>query len=154
MKHAILVLIVLFLCLGCSRTIVAAPVIDSFESCVAAGYPALRTYPGQCRTPEGNVFIQKVPAESLEQLRTALPPIITFEDCLNSGYPVIESSPRRCIAGNRTFVEPKIIVDPKAQPTKLCVDQCGNGTCEEMVCMGEGCPCAETAQTCPADCKA
>ncbi len=35
----------------------------------------------------------------------------------------------------------------------ICVDMCGNGICEEMVCMGEGCPCAETPDSCPADCK-
>jgi cbb3-type cytochrome oxidase subunit 3 len=35
----------------------------------------------------------------------------------------------------------------------ICVDMCGDGTCQEVVCMGEGCPCAETAQSCPADCS-
>lgn len=33
-----------------------------------------------------------------------------------------------------------------------CTDQCGNGSCEEMVCMAVGCPCAETVTSCPADC--
>ncbi len=35
----------------------------------------------------------------------------------------------------------------------LCVDQCGDGTCDEMVCMGSGCPCAETPTSCPEDCN-
>ncbi len=35
-----------------------------------------------------------------------------------------------------------------------CTDQCGNGSCEEMVCMAIGCPCAETAESCAADCAA
>jgi hypothetical protein len=35
----------------------------------------------------------------------------------------------------------------------ICVDNCGNGTCEEIVCLGEGCPCAETADNCPEDCN-
>jgi ubiquitin-protein ligase len=34
----------------------------------------------------------------------------------------------------------------------ICVDMCGDGVCQEIVCMGEGCPCPETAQNCPADC--
>jgi len=34
----------------------------------------------------------------------------------------------------------------------ICIDQCGNGICEEMVCMGEGCPCPETPESCPVDC--
>lgn len=33
-----------------------------------------------------------------------------------------------------------------------CIDKCGNGTCEEVVCMAVGCPCAESAETCPEDC--
>jgi putative hemolysin len=36
---------------------------------------------------------------------------------------------------------------------KICKDLCGNGTCEEIVCMAVGCPCAETAKTCPEDCR-
>jgi hypothetical protein len=34
----------------------------------------------------------------------------------------------------------------------ICIDQCGDGVCQEIVCMGEGCPCPETTQSCPADC--
>jgi PKD repeat protein len=33
-----------------------------------------------------------------------------------------------------------------------CVDMCGDGVCQEIVCQGPGCPCAENAQNCPADC--
>ncbi|MDD3102213.1 MAG: DUF333 domain-containing protein [Patescibacteria group bacterium] len=36
---------------------------------------------------------------------------------------------------------------------KNCEDQCGNGICEEVVCLTVGCPCAETKETCPKDCK-
>ncbi len=35
-----------------------------------------------------------------------------------------------------------------------CTNQCGNGRCEEMVCLAVGCPCAETSESCPQDCKA
>lgn len=38
------------------------------------------------------------------------------------------------------------------EDTLICIDQCGNGTCEEIVCQGTGCPCAETPVTCPQDC--
>jgi hypothetical protein len=37
-------------------------------------------------------------------------------------------------------------------PPAACLDRCGNGSCEEMVCMGSGCPCAETAESCAQDC--
>ncbi len=35
----------------------------------------------------------------------------------------------------------------------LCVDECGDGNCDEVVCLGEGCPCAETIESCPQDCS-
>jgi len=34
-----------------------------------------------------------------------------------------------------------------------CKDLCGDGICQEIVCMAIGCPCSETPQTCPQDCK-
>jgi len=35
---------------------------------------------------------------------------------------------------------------------EACKNLCGDGTCEEVVCMAIGCPCAESAQSCPQDC--
>lgn len=34
----------------------------------------------------------------------------------------------------------------------ICEDLCGDGECQEIVCMAEGCPCAETKESCPEDC--
>lgn len=34
-----------------------------------------------------------------------------------------------------------------------CIDRCGDGTCQEVVCMGSRCPCAETQATCSVDCS-
>lgn len=39
------------------------------------------------------------------------------------------------------------------RPGGTCKNQCGNGTCEEVVCMAIGCPCAETKASCPQDCR-
>jgi len=39
-----------------------------------------------------------------------------------------------------------------ANPASLCVDKCGDGDCQEIVCLGEACPCAESAESCPQDC--
>lgn len=36
---------------------------------------------------------------------------------------------------------------------KICRDLCGNGRCEEIVCMATGCPCPETRESCPQDCQ-
>ena len=34
-----------------------ALLISTFEECKAAGYPILESYPMQCRTPDGRIFI-------------------------------------------------------------------------------------------------
>lgn len=39
------------------------------------------------------------------------------------------------------------------QTQNLCENLCGDGACQEIVCQGEGCPCEETAESCPSDCK-
>lgn len=36
---------------------------------------------------------------------------------------------------------------------RFCKDLCGDGTCQEVVCLAIDCPCAETPETCPEDCK-
>jgi len=33
-----------------------------------------------------------------------------------------------------------------------CKDLCGDGTCQEIVCLGSTCPCSENNITCPTDC--
>lgn len=78
----------------------AKPAIDSYDDCVAAGHPQLKTYPGQCVMPDGTRFVQ-----------------------------------------------------PVAEAPALCVNQCGDHQCQEVVCLGSGCPCAETAESCPLDCR-
>jgi putative hemolysin len=35
---------------------------------------------------------------------------------------------------------------------RFCKDLCGDGVCQEIVCMAVGCPCSESPETCPEDC--
>ena len=35
----------------------------------------------------------------------------------------------------------------------LCVNACGDGTCQAVVCLGQGCFCSESPVLCPQDCK-
>lgn len=35
------------------------PTVTSFEECAAAGYPIMESYPEQCRTPDGQTFVNK-----------------------------------------------------------------------------------------------
>ncbi|MFP4195615.1 MAG: hypothetical protein ACLFSN_02510 [Candidatus Woesearchaeota archaeon] len=34
----------------------------------------------------------------------------------------------------------------------FCENKCGDGQCDELVCMADGCPCTETPENCPRDC--
>jgi hypothetical protein len=36
---------------------------------------------------------------------------------------------------------------------RACKNLCGDGTCQEIVCLAIGCPCPETPATCPEDCE-
>lgn len=75
--------------------------------------------------------------------------INSFQDCVDAGNKVLRSYPGQCVtADGKRFVE-----EIKKRKAAICVDNCGNGTCEEMVCMGQGCPCAENKNNCKLDCK-
>ena len=43
-------------------------------------------------------------------------------------------------------------VTPTSTTTAICENKCGDSTCQREVCMGTGCPCAETVKTCAKDC--
>lgn len=87
-------------------------------------------------------------------------PIETYEQCVAAGNKVLRMFPARCVAlDGRIFVDttpqPSATLPvAQANPLPICKDLCGNGTCEEMVCMGSGCPCAESHDRCPKDCPA
>jgi len=73
----------------------------------------------------------------------------SYDKCVTEGGRILKTMPPKCINS-----EGQILVRPTAEASKrrLCSDLCGNGQCEEIVCMGEGCPCAENAKTCATDC--
>nr|MBD3359334.1 hypothetical protein [Candidatus Buchananbacteria bacterium] len=54
-------------------------------------------------------------------------------------------------------VDYNLLVDAEESETTdeeelICQDMCGDGICQSIVCLGSGCPCAETAENCPQDC--
>ena len=85
-------------------------------------------------------------------------PITSFSECVAAGNIVLRSYPARCVTKDgQSFVDDSAkqilpLQDP-AQDRKICKNLCGNGSCEEMVCMAAGCPCPESAESCPSDCK-
>lgn len=95
---------------------VRADVYD-FNSCVQAGFPVTRSFPPQCRTNDGRIFMN---------------------------YAVRNN--KEVIQGSSENVN-------KKTSNSFCKDKCGDGVCQEMVCMAVGCPCAENKVSCAADCK-
>ncbi len=69
-KQTLLVLIVgIILAVGVGfvlmpkkKEIVEVPLISNFEECAAAGYSIMESYPMQCRTASGELFVQIEPA--------------------------------------------------------------------------------------------
>lgn len=75
----------------------------------------------------------------------------TFQECVEQGGKVLKSYPAQCVGPDGVrYIQDEF--EPKGVAGRACKDLCGNGTCEEMVCMAVGCPCAETPATCPKDC--
>lgn len=54
----LVILIVLAMYFGVRRIREAS--VDSFEDCVAAGYPVAESYPRQCHTPDGRGFTEDI----------------------------------------------------------------------------------------------
>jgi len=52
--------------------------------------------------------------------------------------------------GNWDMLRDEFIGTP---PESSCKDACGDGVCQETACQAVGCPCPETAASCPQDCK-
>jgi len=71
----------------------------------------------------------------------------SFEDCVRETGRILKSYPAKCVSHDG-----KVFVDTPKEPKAACEDLCGDGKCAEMVCMAVGCPCAESAETCPKDC--
>lgn len=79
--------------------------------------------------------------------------ITSFEECVKAGYPIMRSLPPRCaVPDGEVFTDTRKAI-PHLADGRICRDQCGDGVCQEIVCMGEGCPCSENRSSCPKDCK-
>jgi hypothetical protein len=88
--------------------------------------------------------------EAAPRLEEAQPK--NFQDCVDAGGKILKSFPAQCVTTDGI----RFIDDERGSAEKegpACKDLCGNGQCEEMVCMAIGCPCAETKASCPQDCK-
>ena len=72
--------------------------------------------------------------------------VTSFAECEDAGFEVLYPDCQGC---------PDVCVTPDGQRfEKLqgCVDKCGDGSCAQIVCQADGCPCPETPESCPEDC--
>lgn len=78
--------------------------------------------------------------------------VTNFEECVDAGYestyPDCDGCKGVCRTPDGRVFNEEINID-----IDFCQRNCGNGTCEDVVCLGEGCLCAENVSTCPEDCK-
>jgi hypothetical protein len=72
----------------------------------------------------------------------------SFKECVQAGGRIQETQPPRCVLDSGL-----VFVEPPVGQKSTCKDLCGDGACQEMVCMAVGCPCAESTTSCPADCR-
>ena len=67
-QRRLLVLIIVMALLAAAvlaRRMWFAAVASNFEECAAMGYPVMESYPRQCRTPNGRLFVEDVLVQPL-----------------------------------------------------------------------------------------
>ena len=88
---------------------------------------------------------------SLHAEEEAVLAINNFTDCVKAGFPIKKTMPATCTGPDgKTYVSNGEAPNIKRE---ICKDLCGDGVCQEIVCQAVGCPCAESEQSCPKDCK-
>lgn len=76
--------------------------------------------------------------------------INSYDTCVSAGYEVFYPDCIDCQSYCETPLGQKFF--GSIDSPEICVDKCGDDICQEIVCLGSGCPCAETPTSCPADC--
>lgn len=79
-------------------------------------------------------------------------PVSNFYECVAAGNEKLEPDCVGCSAYCETADGQHFKEESASTGEAFCEDLCGDGICQEMVCQAQGCPCAETADTCSADC--
>lgn len=122
-KTFFLITLLLFFFQACNSTNVNNPYAEKreqradifdFNTCVQAGNSVTRSFPPQCRTKDGRIFMNY------------------------------------SVGRNKNTGDSEII---EKDSMESCKDKCGDGVCQEIVCMALGCPCPESKESCPEDCN-
>lgn len=75
-------------------------------------------------------------------------PARSFAECARQEGQILKSYPAQCVTKDG-----KVFVDNSTGSDGSCKDLCGDGRCQQIVCMAIGCPCPESTTSCPKDCK-
>ena len=73
------------------------PVVMNFEECVAAGNPVMESYPRQCRTQDGRLFVEEIPDGSNGAAGT-FPSQLPGEGLTANGCAVAGCSGQLCVS--------------------------------------------------------
>ena len=80
--------------------------VVNYSSCVAAGYEILNTFPPQCKTPNGRIFVDEANVNNTLPAQDDTDVITDFEKCIARGFPIKGRDPRYCVTGDgKTFIE-------------------------------------------------
>jgi len=116
----LLTVIIIFLIMFARQNYIRG--IVDFESCADAGYPVMKSYPRQCRTSDGRLFVEEIPSgngdnrvglESCpdEWIRNEMPCVCldgkeNCESCQNNReYFIVDGERRELNEYNVTWVE-------------------------------------------------
>lgn len=75
---------------------VPQPIISNFEECAAAGNPVMESYPRQCRTEDGRLFVEEIPDGAAGTFPSQLP----GEGLTANGCAVAGCSGQLCVSAD------------------------------------------------------
>lgn len=93
--------------------------ITTFDECKNAGYPIMESYPEQCRTPEGKLFVREIKKEDEKPVPTPKPtPLPSYKN--------FDTEITMRIKGRATFsdgfmVDVEEISDSRCKPNVQCI---------------------------------
>lgn len=98
---------------------IVAPTVTSFEECKSAGYPVMESYPEQCRTPNGVLFVQEIETPIKEPVVPPSPPSTVRSATF--GTPFTLTVQHRNVFADGLTVTLIEISDSRCKPEVQCV---------------------------------
>lgn len=82
--------------------------VVNYNTCVSAGYEILNTFPAQCKTPNGRIFVDEASVPNTLPPQNEEEGVSDFEKCVSEGNRVTNTDPKQCSTPDgKTFIEQK-----------------------------------------------